>query len=117
MTSNSKASQKLNFVSHKPVFRNLQPINVNDSVLELRCGPASGHTKRKSVTRTDRDPEPVLNDYLQPVERIGDQLTSAGLLDELAALKTRGGRSPTFTAVQDVNYEIVSELFDRLNNE
>lgn len=61
--------KKLNFVSHKPIYKNLLPINVNDSVLEVR--PRSNdarRTKSKAEQYANKDPEPNLNDYLVPLQ-------------------------------------------------
>lgn len=110
-----QATQKLNFVGHKPVFRNLQPINVNDSVLELQCAPTASRMKRKPFTSTDRDTTPVLSDYLQPVERLSDQLTHAGLADDFKVSRAIGAESTYLTSIQDVNYDMIAQLFDRLN--
>lgn len=45
------------------MFKKLIPVNVNDSVLEEICPKVK---KRRSFTR-NKDPEPVLGDYLTPI--------------------------------------------------
>lgn len=103
-----QASHKLNFVVDRPVFRNLQPINVNDSVLELKC---DGPRRRKPFVPSNRDPEPVFSDYLLPIERLGDHHIRA---DDLVGSMPSNWDSGS-TSGGGVNYANVCELFDRLN--
>lgn len=61
--------KRLNFVSHRPVYKHLVPINVNDSVLEVKSRTAGARrpSSRREQT-SNKDPEPNLCDYLTPSE-------------------------------------------------
>ncbi|XP_055641291.1 protein PPP1R35 homolog [Toxorhynchites rutilus septentrionalis] len=57
-------TRKLNFQHDENVFKNLVPMNVNDSVLI----PATKKPIRtKYVSKEKRDPEPELSDFLRPI--------------------------------------------------
>lgn len=64
--------KKLNFPSDQAVYKHLIPINVNDSMLEVKQRPR--HIRRKAIAH---DPEPQLADYLRPIKPIEHQLTLA----------------------------------------
>lgn len=62
-----KLTQKLNFPADRSVFHGLCPVNVNDSVLEIDIEKTC-HTKYSVPKhRLERDPEPQLQDFLDPV--------------------------------------------------
>lgn len=98
-----QASQKLNFPTDKSVYSGLVPINVNDSVLELACPKVR---RRKSFTRTDKDPEPVLTDYLTPIKIMSHIVPVSDIRADLTV------RPPDTN-----NFERVYELLDALNCE
>lgn len=58
-------TKKLNFAPTQTIFRNLQPINVNDSIMmsNMTKGPRKPYT-----SNADKMPVPNLNDFLKPVE-------------------------------------------------
>lgn len=61
--------KKLNFVRDRPVYRNLAPVNVNDSVLEVM--PRSSGVRRpksRDPLAINKDSEPNLSDYLTSIE-------------------------------------------------
>lgn len=113
--------QALNFGTERSVFRQLQPINVNDSVLELNAAAAAGRKKRKQPPRpfADRDPEPVLADYLRPVAGVRDRYAERyGAEERRPAFEPLGEADfeADVTQAYHVNYEAVCEVFDRLNS-
>lgn len=77
-----QALKRLNFVSHRPVYKHLVPINVNDSVLEVksRAAGARRSSSRREQT-SNKDPEPNLCDYLTPSEplKLTHQVTWADI--------------------------------------
>lgn len=109
-----QASHRLNVRSDRTIFHDLIAINVNDSVLELpsSCRRRRQRSKRRSFRAMDKDPEPVLADYLQPIEMLCHRVT----LDDVAA--AAGQRRPAcmWPPYAD-NYADVYGLFDSLNCE
>lgn len=110
--------QALNFRSERTVYRQLQPINVNDSVLELNAA-ATRKPRKPQRPFADRDPEPVLADYLRPVAAVRDRYAERYAAEEarpkfgaLAEADYEAG----VTQAYHVNYEAVCEVFDRLNS-
>lgn len=63
-------TKKLNFAPTQTIFRNLQPINVNDSIMisKMTKGPRKCYSNN-----VDKIPVPNLHDFLKPVEPL--QLT------------------------------------------
>ncbi|XP_063699230.1 uncharacterized protein LOC134829871 [Culicoides brevitarsis] len=62
-------TKTLNFPRHVSVFHGLCPINVNDSALELDVDrPRKIYVPR---VRHEKDPEPSLGDFLEPVATFG----------------------------------------------
>lgn len=66
---NFQAVKKLNFVSNKSIYKHLVPVNVNDSVLEVKPKSKSRRSKLPAKGH-GKDPEPELKDYLEPTERL-----------------------------------------------
>lgn len=56
--------KKLNIVTNKPIFKQLPPINVNDSVLEVTTKPRKFKMNKENCSTAD--PEPVLQNFLKP---------------------------------------------------
>ncbi|XP_037902786.1 uncharacterized protein LOC119646412 [Hermetia illucens] len=71
LTPRSKAvvsqeiTKKLNFPPDQPIFKNLIPINVNDSLLISSEEPKP--FRKKYVAKTNKDPVPELSDFLTPI--------------------------------------------------
>ncbi|GAB0091334.1 hypothetical protein DMENIID0001_061650 [Sergentomyia squamirostris] len=63
-SAREEISKKLNFGLHTKIYKNLAPINVNDSVIERDERPF----RKKYVTKSQRDPTPKLQDFLTPIE-------------------------------------------------
>lgn len=106
-----QASQRLNVRTDRTVFHDLIAINVNDSVLELPSATCGQPRKRRSFTPIDKDPEPVLADYLEPVEMLHHHVT----MDEVS---DGGQRRPACMRPPHTdNYASVYELFDSLTCE
>lgn len=59
-----RVTQQLNFNAQKSVYHNLIPINVNDSVIQM---DAKRIVRRSGLEKINKDPEPNLADFLQPV--------------------------------------------------
>lgn len=62
-----KLTQQLNFPVNRSVFHGLCPVNVNDSVLEIDIEKTSSKRFSMPKHRLERDPEPNLQDFLDPV--------------------------------------------------
>lgn len=58
--------KKLNIPNGRNVYKQLAPVNVNDSVLGLDSHNQRKRTKPRKSTASNVDPEPVLTDYLRP---------------------------------------------------
>lgn len=58
-------TKKLNFPPDQPIFKNLIPINVNDSLLISSEEPKP--FRKKYVAKTNKDPVPELSDFLTPI--------------------------------------------------
>lgn len=84
-------------------------MNVNDSVLELNRPPLP---RRKQFTPLDKDPEPELTDYLQPIER----LTHNIILEEIYPDSIHGLAAYIRSPYTD-NHRDVCALFEELNCE
>lgn len=106
-----KLTQKLNFPPDRSVFHGLCPVNVNDSVLEIDI--QRKRRKRYSVPkqRQERDPEPVLQDFLDPVilfeqseglEDVDDNAIQYARFIESVSLKHRPPICTTLDNVQTV---------------
>ncbi|XP_055714103.1 protein PPP1R35 homolog [Phlebotomus papatasi] len=63
-TAKGAISKKLNFNLHEKVFKNLVPVNVNDSVMAKE----ERSSRKKHSRNTQRDPAPKLEDFLKPIE-------------------------------------------------
>lgn len=60
-----RVTQQLNFPTQKVIFKNLTPINVNDSVIQM---DAKKIVPRKSgIEKSNKDPEPFLADFVDPL--------------------------------------------------
>lgn len=107
-----KLTKKLNFPQDKSVFHGLCPINVNDSVLEIDVQKS----KRFAVPRkrVEKDPEPNLLDFLDPVvpfdgvdqDNNEDDLGHAKFID-IAPVKHQ---LPICTTIKNV--QTIFHLFD-----
>lgn len=84
-------------------------MNVNDSVLELNCPPLR---KRKPFMALDKDPEPVLTDYLEPIEILTHNITVDEMYPDNIQVLAAYIRSP-YTD----NHRDVCALFEELNCE
>lgn len=60
--------KKLNVGQNKTIFKELAPINVNDSVLEIVPKPKK--LSREYTKTSTAQPEPILKDYLRPAKRL-----------------------------------------------
>lgn len=69
-----QALKKLNFPSDKSVYKCLVPVNVNDSVLDVKPSSLRRQSKSKTRVQTAKDPEPTLSHYLKPTPRLQHQL-------------------------------------------
>lgn len=56
---------RLNLPLKAKLFKDLIPVNVNDSILE---DIFPKNQKQRLHTQTEKDPEPVLGDYLIPIK-------------------------------------------------
>lgn len=65
----------LNVHPEKTVYKHLVPVNVNDSVLDVKPSPVRRQAKSKTYVQMSKDPEPILNRYLQPTPRLVHHLT------------------------------------------
>lgn len=74
----SQVLKKLNFQSDKTVYKHLVPINVNDSVLDIKLT----NRKSKHDFALAKDPEPVLSHYLKPMVLLEHRLTLDSDSDE-----------------------------------
>lgn len=71
-----QALKKLNFHPDQSTYKNLVPINVNDSVLDVKSSLMRQHSKSKTrVHAAAKDPEPILSHYLKPTRRLEHRLT------------------------------------------
>lgn len=70
-----QALKKLNFPSDKTVYKCLVPVNVNDSVLDVRPSSLRRQSKSKTRVQATKDPEPLLSHYLKPMPRLEHHLT------------------------------------------
>lgn len=92
-------THQLNFHAEATVFKKLIAVNVNDSVLEEICPKVK---KRKSFTR-DKDPEPVIGDYLIPIQPLELKIKRC---DSAIELKE----------TENFNYNRIYEFFNTLNS-
>lgn len=76
---------------------------MNDSVLELVCPKV---TRRKSFTRSDKDPEPELTDYLTSIKLMEHVAPVSDIKSNLTA------KSPDTN-----NFERIYDILDALNCE
>lgn len=58
--------KKLNVGPNQSIYKQLAPINVNDSVLEIVPKPKRLHSMYTSTAQ----PEPILKNYLRPSKRL-----------------------------------------------
>lgn len=58
--------KKLNIAPNKTIYKQLAPINVNDSVLEILPKPKKLSREYTSTAQ----PEPILKNYLRPSKRL-----------------------------------------------
>lgn len=91
---------QLNLPVKTKIFKDLIPVNVNDSMLEDIYPKKQ---KQRLHTQTDKDPEPVLGDYLTPIKPL--------------ELKIERCDYSTITAkeTETFNYHRFYELFKALN--
>uniref|UniRef100_A0A336M574 CSON010069 protein n=1 Tax=Culicoides sonorensis TaxID=179676 RepID=A0A336M574_CULSO len=100
-----KLTHQLNFPINKKVFRGLCPVNVNDSVLEADVNQKSRPIRYAVPThRSERDPEPVLADFLTHVPPCEYDLR------ESIRMKPHKFRPPICTTLE--NIETVYDMGD-----
>lgn len=69
--------KKLNIPAEKVLYKHLPPVNVNDSVLEVRFNPRTARVKKEFAP--SKHPMPNLTDYLKPMKQLSHQLTQDDL--------------------------------------
>lgn len=104
-----QAVQRLNTRTDRTGFHDLVPMNVNDSVLELNCPPL---LRRKTFVPLDKDPEPVLTDYLEPIETLTHNVT----MDEMYPDNIHG-LAAYIRSPYTENHRDICTLFEELNYE
>uniref|UniRef100_A0A182MRK4 Protein phosphatase 1 regulatory subunit 35 C-terminal domain-containing protein n=1 Tax=Anopheles culicifacies TaxID=139723 RepID=A0A182MRK4_9DIPT len=67
---NAQITKQLNHQYDQAVFQKLAPVNVNDTALLPAPGSrTAANAKSKYLFKDEKDPEPVLSDYLRPIPR------------------------------------------------